>query len=112
MTHRHRLLFVIICCCFAVTSHALDLVSEGKAHATIVIAPEAKPAPARARGPKNQPKRIGTPGDAMAAQVLAEWIKKITGAEIPIATEAPKDSTPIYVGAAAIKAGLNLDDID
>jgi hypothetical protein len=103
-------LLVVGICFFTCTAQALDLVTGGKPRATIIITPEAQPA--RARAAKNQPKRIGTAGDAMAAQVLAEWIKKITGADIPIATEAPKDSTPIYVGVAAIKVGLKLDDMD
>src|SRR4051812_49317606 len=112
MTHRQPLLIIITACIFACSAQALDLVTNAKPRATIVITPEAQPAPARTRAAKNQPKRASTPSDAMAAQVLAEWIKKITGADIPIATEPPKDSTPIYVGQAAIKAGLKLDEFD
>ncbi|MDB5319545.1 MAG: hypothetical protein JWN40_1176 [Phycisphaerales bacterium] len=106
----HRLLAAVLVSLFACTSPALDLVTDAKPRAAIVITPDAQPAPARAA--RNQPKRITAPGDAMAAQVLAEWIKKITGAELPIVTAAPKDTTIIYVGAAAIQAGLKLDAID
>ncbi len=48
----------------------------------------------------------------MAARVLADWVKKITGADLPIAESAQPGQTPIYIGAAAINAGLKIDDID
>src|SRR5207253_5062550 len=50
--------------------------------------------------------------EARAAKVLADWIKKITGAELPIAAKASDDAPAIYVGKAALEAGLKLDDIN
>jgi hypothetical protein len=108
----HRRLLIAVVSLLACPSQALDLVTDSKPRAAIVITPDAQPAPARARAAKNAPKRITAPGDAMAAQVLSEWIKKITGAELPIVTAAPKDAAAIYVGAAAVQAGLKLTDID
>jgi hypothetical protein len=49
--------------------------------------------------------------ESWSAGVLAHWIWKITGAELTF-THAPEPGTPaIYVGQAAVKAGLKLDDI-
>jgi hypothetical protein len=43
---------------------------------------------------------------------LVDWIKKITGAELAVAEMPPAGVPSIFVGAAAIEAGLRLDDID
>src|SRR5436190_23060125 len=77
--------------CLALPVWGLDLVVEGKPKATIVV--------------------VGT-GDAMAAKVLGEWVKKMTAAQLPMAESAPQEGVAIYVGQAAQKAGLKLDDID
>ncbi len=50
--------------------------------------------------------------EAGAAALLAEWIKKITGANLPIAREAKEGVPAIYLGKAAVRAGLKLDDIE
>ena len=50
--------------------------------------------------------------DQRAADVLADWIKKMTGAELSIADSPPAGSPAILVGAAAVEAGLRLDEID
>ena len=44
-------------------------------------------------------------------QLLVDWVKKITDAELPVADKAPADRPVIYVGKAAVRAGLKLDDI-
>ncbi|NBR84168.1 MAG: DUF4838 domain-containing protein [Verrucomicrobia bacterium] len=92
---------------------ALDLVREGKPLATIVSAVPrevSEPAPAKS---KAAPKRKPAPetDEAFAVRVLAEWVKKITDAELPVADKAPADAPTIYVGQAALAAGLKLDDI-
>ena len=89
---------------------ALDLVVDGKPRATIVVEPAA--GPAQGRPVRGGGRRQNAPGDAMAAQVLSDWVKKITGAELPIAAAAPADGPAIYVGRAAVRAGLALDGID
>lgn len=87
---------------------AVDLVKAGKPVATIIV--DAPPAP------KVQPKGKKRPaepaaGEAHAARILVEWVKKITDAELPVADK-PGDGPTIYVGKAAVRAGLKLDDID
>jgi len=83
---------------------AVDLVRNGKAVATVVIDSVQTPQEA---GRKS---RSGT-SDARAAEVLVDWVRKMTDAELTVAASAPDDGPAIYVGAAAIKAGLRLDDI-
>ena len=46
-----------------------------------------------------------------AARTLAEWVKKMSGAELPIVEKAPANTPVIYIGKAAIEAGLKLDDL-
>ncbi len=50
--------------------------------------------------------------DSTAAGVLADWIEKMTEVRLPLVAQAPKDGPAIYVGKAALTAGLKLDDID
>ena len=93
-------------------SHALDLVRAGKPFATIVLAtppPAPEPAPAKGKAPKRKP--APETDETFAARVLAEWVKKITDADLPIADKAPAGTPAIYVGQAALAAGLKLDDI-
>jgi hypothetical protein len=86
-------------------SSALDVVRDGEAVATIVVERASTAAQAgKRRGPES--------ADQRAARVLAEWVRKMTGAELPIADSAVDEATPIFVGPAAIRAGLKLDDID
>jgi len=85
---------------------AVELVKGGKPVATIVsltnpIVPK--------KGGKNP--ATGN-GDGLATQLLVEWLKKITGAELPVSDKAPTEGVAIYVGKAAVQAGLKLDDID
>jgi hypothetical protein len=56
-------------------------------------------------------KRRGEWDDEKAAKVLVDWVKKITDAELPVAGSAPEGKPAIFVGAAAVKAGLKLGDI-
>jgi hypothetical protein len=81
-----------------------DLVKDGKPLATIVV--QAAPAP---RAQKASSPAAG--GEAQATHLLVEWIRKITDAELPVADRAAGGPV-IYVGKAAIRAGLKLDDID
>ncbi len=76
---------------------AMDLVRDGRPAATIVVdaAPEGNKAPE---------------SDAAAARVLNDWIRKITDVELPVVTRS-EGGAAIFVGAAAIRSGLKLDDI-
>ncbi len=89
----------------------MDLVHDGQPAARIVVR-----APA-GRAPKPPRRRRGAPaGDRYAAETLAEWIGKITDAKLPIVEVPAGEKLPggpcVYVGAAAVEAGLKLDDID
>ncbi len=77
---------------------SLDLVRDGKPVATIVIGDT-----------RNNGKASAS--DTEAARLLVTWIKKITDTELPVTHIAPTDGPAIFVGAAAIKAGLILNDI-
>lgn len=92
---------------------ALDLVRDGKPVATIVVAvprEAVEPAPAKGKAPRRKA-AVADNDEAFAVRVLAEWVKKITDADLPV-TDKASDGTPaIYVGQAAIAAGLKLDDI-
>jgi len=89
-------------------AQALDIVRDGKPVATIVVAAEdADPAAKPGRRP-----RRGGPSDQMAADVLVDWVRKITDVELPIRDAAPSRGPVILVGRAALDAGLKLDDID
>jgi len=92
--------------------HALDLVRDGKPVAVIVStvppeAPDLKPA----KGKASRKQAVAENDEALAVHILAEWIKKITDADLPIADKAADNGPAIYVGQAAIAAGLKLDDI-
>jgi hypothetical protein len=91
----------------------IDIVKDGQVHA-VIVAQRASGNTERARGRKSQPAGTHDSGwdDQRAANVLANWIEKI--AEVrPTITEQPEtDKAAIYVGTAAINAGLDLSDID
>lgn len=78
---------------------AVDLVRDGTAVATIVADGAAPGAKGRAE-------------DAEAVAVLRDWIRKITDVTLPVAAVPPDHGPAIYVGAAAVRAGLSLDDIE
>jgi hypothetical protein len=87
---------------------ALDVVRNGQPVATVVVAPTDLDAAVSSR---NRPRR-GGPSDRMAAEVLVDWVRKMTDAELPIADAVPQRGGVILVGRAAVDAGLRLDDID
>ncbi len=69
---------------------ALTLVRQGRALATLVRADN----------------------DAGAAELLREWIALMSGIELPVVNEDPGEGVRIYVGAAAVTAGLDLSGIE
>lgn len=82
-------------------AYTMELVRDGKPVATIVVVE-----------PENEKwdRKVG-PSDGYAAQVLADWIEKISGARLPIAGAAPKNGPVVFIGQAATDAGLKLGDI-
>ncbi len=80
----------------------LDIVRDGKPVAQVVVS-------SLPTGVK--PQRVFEPSDVMAAQVLVSWIKKMTDAELPITATPADERQTIYIGEAAIGAGLKLNDI-
>lgn len=94
----------LIALCFLVTqmAHGLDIAHDGKPVAQVIVS--SPPTDVR-------PPRRFEPSDTMAAQVLVDWIKKMTNAELPITTAPTNKHPAIYIGEAAIKAGLDLSDI-
>lgn len=89
-------------------SQGMDIVRDGRAGAVIVVdktAEDPKPSqPKRRRGFECN--------DLAAANVLADWVEKISGVKLAIVSQAPPSGSAIYVGTAAVNAGLNLGDID
>lgn len=76
---------------------AVPLVIDGTPVATLVLEPG--------------PDREVASADRHAAELLQEWIERITGARLPIG-RSPATGTAVLVGEAATAAGLRLDDVD
>mgnify|MGYP000846979097 CR=1 FL=1 len=86
---------------------AVELVKGGQPVAAIVVngpleTPKAK---AKAKAP-------AAGGDVAAARLLADWLQKMSGAAVPVQTQLPVRGPVVFVGEAAVQAGLKLDDID
>jgi hypothetical protein len=96
----------------ALPTAALDLVRDGQPVATIVVSSGRAET---AQPPGKRPARKAAPGatldEAGAAEVLVDWIKKITDAELPVGNAPVQGKPAIYVGRAAVKAGLKLEGI-
>lgn len=87
------------------SARGLDLVRDGRPAATVVshvaqAEPEGRPGKRRGQAHESD--------EALAVRTLVEWVKKITGAELPVAAAAP-GGPAVFIGDAA---GLNLDGID
>lgn len=84
----------------------VTLIRDGKPAAVIIV--DASPST-----PAAKPNRKKSPEteEAKAAQTLVDWVRKITDATLPVATAPHPGLTPIYLGKAAVAAGLKLDDI-
>ena len=94
-------------------SQRLYIVKDGRAVA-VIVKQEVTETPAQSQEKKERKKRSAAfeCNDQAAAIVLADWIEKITDVRLEIVGQAPNGRPAIYVGAAAIEAGLNLSDID
>jgi hypothetical protein len=83
-------------------------VKAGKPVAVVVC--DAKPVAPKTKGGKRP--AAGAGDEALAVRLLVEWVRKITGAELPVVNKPPAEGPAVFVGRAATGAGLKLDDID
>ena len=108
-----RYVYVLAISIFAFRyAEAIDLVRDGKPIATIVVSRPQEAAdstPSSRKGSK--PKKTFASDEEFAVQTLVEWIKKITDIELHVADKALLQRPAIFVGQAAISAGLKLNDI-
>ena len=101
------LIFFFLC----IHASALDLVRDGKPVAIIVTSvPRAEEAQL-VKGEIVKKKAAPETGEALAVRTLVEWVRKITDAELAVSDHAANGTPAIYVGQAAVAAGLKLDDI-
>lgn len=84
----------------------MSIVDDGKPIATIVVTNAATDDGSSGR------RRRTKSADQMAAEVLVEWVRKITDAELTIVNTPPANGPVILIGQSAIESGLKLDDID
>lgn len=85
------------------------LVKDGKAQAVIVIPNDLPPLPEKMQHPLFIEFGLMQSHDRLSAQILADYIKRATGAELPIVEgEAPAGRAAIHVGATP-PAGLDAD---
>ncbi len=91
---------------------AIDIVKDGRAVAVIVAD---KAGEGFSPGGGKDQRRRNTRGfqcnDVASANVLAEWIEKIADVRLKVVNRAPANGPAIYVGSAAVEAGINLADI-
>jgi hypothetical protein len=113
-----RSILLVICASLAVTglstrSFGLHIVKNGQAVAVIVVGESRKsPDQSRAERTQNRRPRSFPCNDLAAATVLADWIEKITDVRPKVVTAPSGQAPAIYIGAAAVQAGLDLGNID
>lgn len=91
---RKRLSALLLICVMLPMAYGVELIKNGKPRAEIVISKQA------------------SPSAKLAASELRRYLKKMSGAELPIVTK-PTGQTPIYVGRSEYtdKLGIRLGDI-
>lgn len=93
----------------AIACHAnLSLVDKGKPASSIVCVAESLP---KEGDPSKLKNKTLESDEALAVRTLVEWVRKISDAQLPVATKPIEGLTPIYIGQAAVAAGLTLADI-
>ena len=95
-------------------SQGMDIVKDGRAVAVIVASDTPEPLAISRQKERIEEKRVRgfECSDRAAAEVLGAWIEKMTKVRLEIVGRPAKDRPAIYVGAAAVKAGLDLEKID
>ena len=102
MNHPIRILFAFALPLLLWTDQAappargMDVVLGGKPLATVVI--DSAGTPLKPRG-----KLRGMQSDRQAANVLVDWVRKITDAQLPIGESAPDGGAAIYISSAPVK---------
>lgn len=93
-----KILLVSVGLVLSISAGSVELVRNGKPTSTVIV-------DLAAHG--------GRKGfaDADAGKVLVEWVKKITGAELPL-RDSLEGGVGIFIGKKAIEAGLTLDAIE
>jgi hypothetical protein len=91
----------------------MDIVKDGRAAAVIVVqkASEGIDRSRTERTRKRSPRGLEC-DDPAAAEVLADWIEKISDARLEVVARPYAQRPAIYIGAAAVTAGLDLGGID
>ncbi len=91
----------------------IDIVRDGRAVA-VIVQQRATEGIAVNHKKEGRKKRGGgfECNDQTAAEVLADWIEKMTDVRLEIVSQVQNGRAAIYVGAAATGAGLNLNDIE
>ena len=102
------LLFFAVSVAFSCSANCqgVNIVKNGQAVAVIVSNDAARATVAKGKS------RGFECSDTTAVKVLADWIEKITDVRLQVVHKPQKDKAAIYVGAAAIEAGVNLEDIN
>ncbi|MBY0327787.1 MAG: hypothetical protein K2Q30_12765, partial [Gemmataceae bacterium] len=91
---------------------ALELVKDGKPIAVIITSvPRESFNSAPAKGKNTKQNASLKSDEALAVHTLIDWVKKITDVELQIADKGVEGVPAIYIGQAAIKAGLDLDKV-
>jgi len=104
---------VLMLVALPVLSAGMDLVENGEAKAVIVVQEASESIDLSSATKSRKPRIRGFRcKDSMAAKVLVDWIEKITDVRLEIANRSLADKPAIFVGAAAINAGLDLSNIN
>lgn len=106
--------FVVVLLVLCSIAHPLDLVKDGRAVATIVVAETAEAQQAGRSGKSGRSKQAANPdqsSEAEAVALLVDWVRKMTDVELPVAQVAPSEGTAIFIGKAALSEGLRVNDI-
>lgn len=85
---------IILCCGVACVEADIPVVKDGEAQAVILISPSA------------------SPRERYAAELLKEYIRKSTGAELPIETVRPTEGAIVSIGVADGKTASSLPSLD
>ena len=106
-------LAALVVACSPLQTQGMDIVRDGRPVAAIVVQRprEDTVQPRSRRAPRRSPRGFEC-DDPGAAEVLVDWIEKMSGARLPIVEQPSAGKPAIYLGAAAVKAGLELGDID
>ncbi len=92
----------------------MNLVVDGKAQALIIIEEEASRNISRRSVTQSRKQRSDgfQCNDRTAAELLSDWIEKISDVRLDISNRPHAGKPAIFIGTTALKAGLDVSDID